>query len=123
MIFNLIALGDRKITRSSPGKYERYLVYLPANLNYVWRDLYEKKMFIRIYVELPDEGIAKECTRIPLGERKIVRLSRGGIERYIVYLPTNLNYLWREIHENNNKIRVYIEIPRETIENTSKHKV
>jgi len=120
--FNLIPLGDRRITRSSPGRYERYLVYLPTDLNYVWRDLYEKKMYVRIYVELP-EGIAKEYTRMPLGERRITRLIKGRIERYIVYLPTNLNYLWREIHENNNKIRMYIEMPRETIENIFRHKV
>ena len=46
----------------------------------------------------------------PIGSRAIVRMGR---ERYLVYLPTSLNYLWRELHEKKVKVRVYIEVPEE----------
>jgi hypothetical protein len=49
---------------------------------------------------------------IPLGPKKITRMSTNpDYERYLVYLPTELNDLWREIYENNKKVKVYIEIP------------
>ncbi len=46
----------------------------------------------------------------PIGSRAVVRM---GKDRYLVYLPVNLNYLWKELHEKKVKVRVYIEIPEE----------
>ena len=46
----------------------------------------------------------------PVGTRAVVRM---GKDRYLIYLPINLNYLWRELHERKLKVRVYIEIPDE----------
>jgi len=44
---------------------------------------------------------------IPLMRRKIAQL---GETRYVVYLPTEMNELWKEIHDTKKKINVYIEI-------------
>jgi len=44
---------------------------------------------------------------IPLMRRKIAKL---GETRYVIYLPTELNELWKEIHDAKKKINVYIEI-------------
>jgi hypothetical protein len=44
---------------------------------------------------------------IPAGRRKIVRL---GKDRYLVYLPRSLNYVWKELRSRGAKVRVYIEI-------------
>lgn len=46
----------------------------------------------------------------PIGGRAIVRM---GKDRYLVYLPVSLNYLWKELHSKKVKVRVYIEIPEE----------
>ncbi len=54
------------------------------------------------YEDLVRRGI------IPAGSRTIVRL---GKDRYLIYLPRSLNYVWEELKERNIKIRVYIEIP------------
>ena len=43
---------------------------------------------------------------IPAGRRKIVRL---GEDRYLVYLPRSLNYVWEELRRKGVKVRVYIE--------------
>ncbi len=63
------------------------------------------------YADLMRRGI------IPAGSRKIVRL---GDDRYLVYLPRSLNYVWEELRRKSIKVRVYIEIPttsRESSEN------
>jgi len=44
---------------------------------------------------------------IPLMRRKIAQL---GETRYVIYLPVELNELWKEIHDAKKKINVYIEI-------------
>jgi hypothetical protein len=54
------------------------------------------------YADLMRRGI------IPAGSRKIVRL---GDDRYLVYLPRSLNYVWEELRRKGTKVRVYIEIP------------
>jgi len=46
----------------------------------------------------------------PIGSRAVVRM---GKDRYLIYLPVSLNFLWRELHEKKVKVRVYIEIPDE----------
>jgi len=44
---------------------------------------------------------------IPLMRRKIAQL---GETRYVVYLPTEMNELWKEIHDSKKKVNIYIEI-------------
>jgi len=44
---------------------------------------------------------------IPLMRRKIAQL---GETRYVVYLPTEMNELWKEIHDAKKKVNIYIEI-------------
>jgi len=44
---------------------------------------------------------------IPLMRRKIAQL---GEARYVVYLPTEMNELWKEIRESKKQINIYIEI-------------
>jgi len=51
-----------------------------------------------------------KSTLIPLGDRKITRMTTKGLQRYCIYLPTNLNYLWRELYGGGRKVRVYIEV-------------
>jgi hypothetical protein len=38
------------------------------------------------------------------------KLSRAG-NRYFIYLPTELNEIWRELHEKKVELNVIIEIP------------
>jgi len=44
---------------------------------------------------------------IPLMKRKIAQL---GESRFVIYLPTELNELWRELHDGKKRVNVYIEI-------------
>jgi len=44
---------------------------------------------------------------IPVGSRRISRL---GYNRYVIYLPIELNYLWKELNQSKNRVKVYIEI-------------
>ncbi len=44
---------------------------------------------------------------IPLLKKSVAKLGR---ERYVIYLPIELNELWRELHGSKKKINVYIEI-------------
>jgi len=46
----------------------------------------------------------------PIGSRAVVRM---GKDRFLIYLPVTLNYLWKELHERKVKVRVYIEIPED----------
>ena len=53
---------------------------------------------------------------IDVGEVKIARASPhlGGVpgkERYVIYLPMSRAYLWRALHEFDEKVRLYIELP------------
>lgn len=63
------------------------------------------------YSDLMRKGI------IPAGPRKIVRL---GEDRYLVYLPRSLNYVWEELRSKGAKVRVYIEIPTSSRESSEK---
>ena len=44
---------------------------------------------------------------IPIGLRRISKL---GYNRYVIYLPIELNYLWTELNQSRTRIKVYIEI-------------
>ena len=49
---------------------------------------------------------------IPLGPKKITRMTTNPEkERYLIYLPLELNDLWREVYQSGKKIKVYIEVP------------
>jgi hypothetical protein len=56
---------------------------------------------------------------IDVGE---VRIARSGLgrkklgTRYVIYLPLNRNYIWRELHKTNRKFRVFIEVPFDVVE-------
>jgi hypothetical protein len=51
---------------------------------------------------------------IDVGELRISKTTLGkrGGDRFLIYLPMNRNYLWRLLHDLNTKVRVYIEIPK-----------
>jgi len=53
--------------------------------------------------------LLKSRKLLPLGQRRISRL---GNDRYVVYLPVELNDLWKELNETKIKVRVYIEIEK-----------
>ena len=46
----------------------------------------------------------------PIGSRAVVRM---GKDRFLIYLPVTLNYLWKELHERKVRVRVYIEVPED----------
>jgi hypothetical protein len=53
---------------------------------------------------------------IDVGEVHVTKTSRGKKTpgpRYLIYLPIGRNYLWKILHEENVKVRVFIEIPSE----------
>jgi len=57
------------------------------------------------------ETLVLEGELIPVGARSIVRM--GKIERYLVYLPENMNTIWRYLHSKRVKVEVYVRVPRE----------
>jgi len=66
----------------------------------------------RVVINVVTQGV------LDVGELRISRTSLGkrGGERYLIYLPLNRNYLWRELYERRVKVRIFIEIPREAFE-------
>jgi hypothetical protein len=49
--------GDLHVSKTSLGvrrSGNRYLIYLPANRNYLWEMLHSSKVKVRIFVELPE---------------------------------------------------------------------
>ena len=48
-------------------------------------------------------------SRFPIGRRSVVRMGRN---RYLIYLPMELNKIWKELSEKKVKVEVIIEIPR-----------
>jgi hypothetical protein len=53
---------------------------------------------------------------IDCGELTITRTTMGKKkqgERFLIYLPNNRSYLWKLLHEKSTKVRVYIQIPRD----------
>jgi len=54
---------------------------------------------------------------IDVGELKITKSSLGkkrSGDRYLINLPMNRNYLWRTLYEKGVKVRIFMEIPRES---------
>jgi hypothetical protein len=47
-----IPMAGRKITKAG----NRYLVYLPVELNAIWRELHEKKVELNVIIEVPERG-------------------------------------------------------------------
>lgn len=52
--------------------------------------------------------LVRKGSLIDVGERGIARVGSKK-ERYLIYLPTERNYIWRKLWESG-KIRVYIEV-------------
>ena len=52
----LIDCGELSISKSTLGKRGglRHLIYLPRNRTYLWKLLNEKKIKVRVYIELPE---------------------------------------------------------------------
>jgi hypothetical protein len=60
-------------------------------------------------------GLVKQLLKgnvIDVGEVRISRSTLKGPRgpRFLIYLPTTRNYLWRELHESGRKVRVFIEV-------------
>jgi chlorite dismutase len=56
----VIDAGELRISRTSLGKSnpeKRYLIYLPLNRNYLWKILHEKNAKLRVFIEIPSEGL------------------------------------------------------------------
>jgi hypothetical protein len=53
----VVDIGELRISRTTLGKRggERYLIYLPLNRNYLWRELYERRVRVRVFIEIPEE--------------------------------------------------------------------
>jgi hypothetical protein len=53
----VVDVGELRISKTTLGRRggERYLIYLPLNRNYLWRELYERKIRVRIFIEIPEE--------------------------------------------------------------------
>jgi len=62
-----------------------------------------------------DGGLVKQLLKgnvIDVGEVRVSRSTLRGPKgpRFLIYLPTTRNYLWRELHESGRKVRVFIEV-------------
>jgi hypothetical protein len=55
---------------------------------------------------MPD-SLLKHVKTIPMAGRKVAKAGH----RYMIYLPTELNEIWRELHEKKVELNVIIEIP------------
>ena len=49
--------------------------------------------------------ILKSGHLIPLPERRIARL---GSNRFVIYLPTDMNWLWLELNQKKVTVRVFL---------------
>jgi hypothetical protein len=61
-IGELIDAGELRIAKTSLGKKrtgDRYLIYLPLNRNYLWGAIHEKRVKVRVYIEIPSEGLKR----------------------------------------------------------------
>jgi len=54
----VIFVGDRYITRMTTHE-ERYLIYLPTSHNDLWRVIWEGKVKVKVFIEVP-ETVNKE---------------------------------------------------------------
>jgi hypothetical protein len=52
-------------------------------------------------------SLLKQVKTIPMAGR---RITKAG-SRYLVYLPVELNDIWRELHEKKVELNVIIEVP------------
>jgi len=55
---------------------------------------------------------------VDVGEVKIARSTLTGVKgksRYLIYLPMSRNYLWRALHESDERVRLYIEVPEDAV--------
>lgn len=55
---------------------------------------------------------------IDVGEVRVARATLTGVRgkaRYLVYLPTPRNYVWKVLHESNERVRLYVEVPESVL--------
>ena len=55
----VIDVGERRISRTV-REYRgrsRFVIYLPVTRNDVWRILWEKRILVKVFLELPEEAI------------------------------------------------------------------
>jgi hypothetical protein len=53
----LLDCGELVVSKTTLGRRrvgERFLIYLPGNRCYLWRELHERKVRVRVYLELPE---------------------------------------------------------------------
>jgi hypothetical protein len=57
----ILDIGERRISRTV-REYRgrsRYVIYLPVTRNDVWKILWEKRIPVKVFLELPEEAIKK----------------------------------------------------------------
>jgi hypothetical protein len=69
-----------------------------------------------------DFEVIKRSRILDLGVRKISRTVRDykGQSRYVIYLPTPRNGLWKILWERKIPVKIFIEIPEDAIEKSYK---
>jgi hypothetical protein len=57
-------------------------------------------------------------TFVDVGEVRISKTSMRGRRgtRYLIYLPSNRAYLWAALHSLDTKVRVFLQVPQESLE-------
>lgn len=68
------------------------------------REIFSSLAYDEIELELLRRGYVRL-------EAKITRMTPNDRERYLIYLPSNNNDLWRVIRESGARIIVYIKVP------------
>jgi hypothetical protein len=73
-------------------------------------------------VKETEPQILKLITRekiLDIGELRVSKTTLHGRKpgyRFLIYLPHNRTYLWEALHNLNTKVRVFIQVPQESLE-------
>lgn len=97
---SVVPVGERSVSKLG----DRFCLYLPSNLNGLWRSLQGPKLEVFLYVKSELEGLLKEIKLVPIK----VRITKAG-DRFLIYLPLALNSLWCEINKRKVKLEVLIK--------------
>jgi len=103
VIGDVIPVGRRKLAKIG----DRYCIYLPSSLSSIWSKLYEERSRLEVFVFFKEglEGFLKDVRVMPVGVRRVVKAG----DRYLIYLPTSLNNLWKEVNEKRLEVEVLIK--------------
>jgi hypothetical protein len=58
----IVDIGERRIVMATKdcGKGKpRFLIYLPMERNDLWQLLWEKRVKVKVFIEIPEEGLRK----------------------------------------------------------------